>query len=306
MTQTQELEHDIRGLINAPRKHAALVADRLAWAKLCSSLDVIGDTELAIASYLRREAGPEDTGELYLLMYGVLQVLYVQQDAVKHLAEALGISYTRSTALSTVRNTRNDATGHPTSSSYGKAFNFISRITIFAGGFHMLTMKKDGTNETKQVNVPALIDQQRTEVDAALDMVAAKLREEETEHRRKFRAVLLTSYFNQLDYFSGKLSEALLAGQTQMASGMLELLTEKMAALRADLEQRGLLGKYVSTREFIAALEHPVARLREYLAGSLPGWTPEDADVFRSFLWSKINDLAGVAAEIDAEYNEDA
>jgi hypothetical protein len=306
MTQAQELEHDIRGLINAPRKHTLLLADRVAWAKLCSSLDVIGDTELALEAYMRRTAGPQDTGELYLLMYGVLQVLYVQQDAVRHLAEALGVPYTRSTALSAVRNTRNDATGHPTSSSYGKAFNFISRITMFAGGFQMLTMKKDGTNETRQVNVPALIDQQRNEVGAALDMIAGKLREEETEHRRKFRGVLLASYFDQLDYFSGKLSEALFAGQTKMASGMLELLTKKMEALRAELEQRGLLGKYVSTREFIVAIEHPVGRLREYLAGSLPGWTPEDADVFRSFLWSKIEELAGIAAEIDAEYSKDA
>ena len=46
-----ELEQRIRDYINAPRKHSALFEDRIEFSKLCSCLDVIGDTELAFSAY---------------------------------------------------------------------------------------------------------------------------------------------------------------------------------------------------------------------------------------------------------------
>ncbi len=48
MTAIEELESQIRDFVNAPRRQAMLLADAAAWAMLCSSLDVIGDAELAI------------------------------------------------------------------------------------------------------------------------------------------------------------------------------------------------------------------------------------------------------------------
>ena len=55
---------------------------------LCSSLDAIGDTELAIEAYLAGETQSQeleqnaktlkDAGYLYLSLYGILQVLFAQ------------------------------------------------------------------------------------------------------------------------------------------------------------------------------------------------------------------------------------
>jgi hypothetical protein len=60
---------------------------------LCSCLDLIGDTDLAIAVYHQAEH-PEHEGGKYLLVYGILQTLFLQQAAVQNLCEALGIDYT--------------------------------------------------------------------------------------------------------------------------------------------------------------------------------------------------------------------
>jgi hypothetical protein len=109
MTTIQDLESQIRDFITAPRRQAHLLKNNAFWAMLCSSLDIIGDTELAIEAYLAGEKKaqeseqsaktPQNLGDHYLILYGILQVLFVQQDAVKHLAESLAIVYTHDRML---------------------------------------------------------------------------------------------------------------------------------------------------------------------------------------------------------------
>lgn len=87
-----ELKSEIRHFINLPRRQHELLANPASWNTLCSALDVIGDTELALEAYVKWERRPED-GEKYLLVYGALQVMEVQQDAVKYICETLEVPY---------------------------------------------------------------------------------------------------------------------------------------------------------------------------------------------------------------------
>jgi hypothetical protein len=309
MTTAHDLVQQIRDLINAPRKRALLLKDRAVWGKLCSSLDVVGDTELALEAYLARKTSPQDTGELYLLMYGVLQVLYVQQDAVKHLAEALGIPYARSAELSAVRQVRNDATGHPTKSRYGKAFNFISQITMFSGGFQMITVNANGTDEIKQVDVPNLVGRQRPAIATALQEILTKLKEQETTHRKEFRGTKLAEFFpSTLGHTHEKISEAIIDGPGKHAFGaaMLESVTRRIESFRAELEKRGMLERDGAAAYSIDELKRPSARLRDYFAAEDPGMTAADAEVFHFFIREKVKGLCSLAEEIDTEYGEDA
>ena len=41
------LEQQVRDFINRARKQHTLLKDSRAWNQLCSSLDIVGDTELA-------------------------------------------------------------------------------------------------------------------------------------------------------------------------------------------------------------------------------------------------------------------
>ena len=90
MTRIQDLEDQIRELVNAPRKHRAVSEDSAAYHKLCSCLDVIGDAELAFLAYEEVSDDPRP-GSSYILVYGFLQALVLQQDAVRNLYDALGL-----------------------------------------------------------------------------------------------------------------------------------------------------------------------------------------------------------------------
>jgi len=125
MKTISELEQEIRDFVTSPRKRAIVERDLADWGKLVSSLDVIGDTEKAFDSYLNSKE-PRNFGEKYLLIYGVLQALYIQSDAVAHLHEALDLTYAHDAEIYKIREIRNDSSGHPTKRGQkgkGRAFN---------------------------------------------------------------------------------------------------------------------------------------------------------------------------------------
>ena len=85
-------EQKIRDIVNSPRRHRALMRNRQRWFQLCASMDAIGDTQLAVRTYLDElREGDESHGWSYIVVYGILQVLYVQQDAAKTLANCLNL-----------------------------------------------------------------------------------------------------------------------------------------------------------------------------------------------------------------------
>ena len=109
----------------------------MKWNVLCSSLDAVGDTELAVHSYkaLRQK---KDPGFNYLAVYGIFQVLYVQQDAVIDIFTSLGlprdlVDHKTFAEVMKVRDVRNKATGHPTKHGKNKqpiTSHYISRHSL--------------------------------------------------------------------------------------------------------------------------------------------------------------------------------
>ena len=102
MVKILEQIEKVRDFINSPRKRQLLFEQTADWNKLCSSLDVVGDTELAIESYLK-DIKPRSVGETYLAIYGILQVLFVQQNPVQHIAESLHLQYEADLLLLEIR-----------------------------------------------------------------------------------------------------------------------------------------------------------------------------------------------------------
>jgi len=87
-TVSLDLIHKIRLHINRTEKQAALLANRQKWGRLTSALYVLEDTSCAIEYYLKAEY-PDDVGGKYLYTYGLLQALFVQEDAIDSLSYAL-------------------------------------------------------------------------------------------------------------------------------------------------------------------------------------------------------------------------
>src|SRR5450432_2485215 len=87
-TKVFDVGRDIRDLVNEPRRRQSIMQGQALWSHVCVCMDVISDTEQAIRGYLAQTTTDHDI--LYLTTYGVLQAFVVQQDAVAHLAAALG------------------------------------------------------------------------------------------------------------------------------------------------------------------------------------------------------------------------
>ena len=152
------LERQVRGFINRARKQHALLKEAAAWNQLCSSLDVIGDTELAFDAYGAAPA-TDDAGATYIMVYGVLQALVLQQDAVLHLAEALGLKYELDPLLKEVREVRNASVGHPTKRLGRARAHFISRVSMTKSGFQLMTVYPyHGPGEFKSIRARIRIE----------------------------------------------------------------------------------------------------------------------------------------------------
>jgi hypothetical protein len=75
-------------------KNALKLKDADDWGTLCSSLDLIQDTHLAICSFnehLKLSKKKKDLGTDYLLLYGLLTAAYLRLDAISRLLEILNI-----------------------------------------------------------------------------------------------------------------------------------------------------------------------------------------------------------------------
>ena len=76
------LEQSVREYINTTRYQIDLLKDLNTWNQIFSSLDTIDDTMLSIKDYVEAKY-PESTGLKYIFTYGILQALFIQQDAMK-------------------------------------------------------------------------------------------------------------------------------------------------------------------------------------------------------------------------------
>lgn len=204
------INHQIRNLINDPIKQFSLLKNKKYWNMLCSSMDTIDDSQGAIDHFINSEF-PQDNGGKYLYIYGLLQALYIQQDAVRHLNLSLGteINYKRDfPELYQIRELRNDIVGHPTNRNDGKSFHFISQITLSKEYFQVLDAKPKGVDAIKNVKPLELIKTQEDYLIAILKNKYTEILNELNAFRKKQRMDKLSKHFERgLSYEFEKLFE---------------------------------------------------------------------------------------------------
>lgn len=307
METIAKLESQIRELINSPRKQHLLLKDKAAWNKLCSALDVIGDTELAIEEYVQN-ANPKSVGEKYLSIYGILQILYVQQDAVESLSEALNIKYSHSPAVNKVRQLRNDSVGHPTNRRKGKSFHFISRITMNKKGFMLMTSYPDGTLKFDNISITKAIESQKESLEEILSNIFQKLRKDEMKHREKFRENKISDIFPPtLGYYFGKVSEAIHSTiYSELGPTHLKLIADIFSEFKRVLTERDILEIYDSQDYNTKLIEYPIRKIEQYFQNIQDStFSSDDAYIYLYFLEGQFDELKKMATEIDENYASD-
>jgi len=307
MVSIKDLELKIRDLINIPRKQNSLLLEPASWNKLTSSLDIIGDTELAIDAFETSDF-PKDEGSKYLILYGILQALFLQQDAVKHIAEALNFSYSPDLLLDEIREIRHDSVGHPSKrEKRGKeiAYNFISRITISKNGFTLMKTFPNGkTPKFINIDLPSLVNNQRLKLAATLNNILEYLKDEEMKHRKMFRDDKIIAIFPPvIGYYFQKINESI-NGNKLLGLEHIKIIKDIIGNFRIGLEKRGRLASHIE--HSIELINYPLAELYLFFEKSEEcSLTHQGAYIFAFFIEKKIRELEELAKEIDSEYATD-
>ncbi len=301
-------ENQIRQLINNPQKHYELRQNKALFSQLCSSLDVIEDTEDAISAYTEKDFG-EDKPSHYLAVYGLLQAIYVQQDAVINLCESLGIKdeINNYPKLKEIREIRNDTVGHPTKRDKQKgkpvSYHHISQITLNKSGFTLASYFSDGSQvQFRDIKIPELIVEQNKFISAILTTLINNLKAEEKAHKEKFRMEKLLEIFpNTSDYHLEKLLEGVFRDDyAEFADGVLDLVINEVNQFREAIKRRNM-DFYERLQDEYELIEHATTKLRKYYHGDTGVERPA-ARIYVIFLKHQIDELKAYAKEIDDEY----
>ena len=107
----------------------------------CVCMDTLEDTMSAIEYYFNYGIGSE-IGERYIKLYGLLQSIQVQQDAIRELYKIFGNIYNFSNDTKSIRAIRNEVIGHPMDCRHGEYVTFLSRLSINDESFQIIQYNK--------------------------------------------------------------------------------------------------------------------------------------------------------------------
>lgn len=305
LRRISKLEDAVREFSNTARHQPGLLQSRETWNQICSSLDVIGDTVLCIEDYVS-SSYPSTTGLRYIFTYGILQALFLQQDAVRHLSEAFDFAYTPSKGLMKIRNIRNAAIGHPTKHEIKKSkhYNYISRMSLAKTGFTLMRSSPEENTQFLDVDVSTIIAEQLADIETALNSLAEKLKEADRMHKEKFRGKLIADiFYSATSYLFEKVAQGIHSPSDENRSFGLSMLgsIEKMYVdFEFAMVERTELSEY--TRFDLDEYKHAITVVREFLSENPRGLGESDARIYLFYLRQQHDSFVKIAQEVDDEY----
>lgn len=179
MDKIDQLTESIRQIIQYPDNSFFGVLDGAEQRMLNSCLDVIEDSNACLDAPFAPESDDLhlDDANKYMYIYGKMQALILQQDAVSHFLNATAFEYTIE-PLKYIREIRNKSVGHPTlrGKGTGRTFHFITRVSIRSEGFELTTVYADSRPDcTEKISLYDLIAKQRRYLSQILENFIAYL-----------------------------------------------------------------------------------------------------------------------------------
>lgn len=304
----------IRELINTPRIQHGLLRDQAMWNQLCSSLDVIEDTDMAIKAYSNIKPASTN-GEKYLFLYGLLQALVTQQDAVIHLCEALSfpINLEDFPKLREIRNIRIESIGHPTKRDRKKnqptSYHYITRISLQHDSFTLGSEYANGKSGHKYIVIPALMAEQLENIGKILESVIKELERKDNAHKKEFMMKKVVSAFpDTLSYYFEKTYEAIgKPEKIQLGRMHIGLIRQCLVDFEKLINERGLaISTYSGVNCIWGEIQYPLKELETFFndiqGKDIPVINEQTARIFLHFVQEKVLELKEVAQEIDDEY----
>ncbi|ELC7282405.1 hypothetical protein RJO76_003526 [Aeromonas veronii] len=301
-----DIEAQVRDHINTHRYQKVLISELDNWSQICSSLDTLGDTGLALKSYFESEY-PVNVGLSYIYTYGLLQALFIQQDAMSHLSEAFEVPYSLSDELKNIRAVRNASIGHPTKNQVKKTtcFNHISRISMSKGGFTLARFYDEGQSEFIDVDFKKTVETQLIGINNAYALISEKLRKIDEQHRAKFMEQPLADILHStMGYMFEKVGQAIYSPSSSNVSfglSMLESIEEAYNKFQSALKERNELPEH--TQYDLDEYSHAIQRVKTYLTNSNANdFSEADARIYLFYLQKSHKSFECLAREIDDDY----
>jgi hypothetical protein len=189
-TDPDSLMHDIRVIVNKSIFIENIKRHGFKWDIATASMDAIEDAELAIKSYSNLPKSLSE-GHLYLILYGLFQAIFIQQDAVIHLAKGLNspkISIWKDPDGKKIRLLRNKYFGHPTDSqnyeTKESTFHGLARITLSAKSVTGWTYP---SFSTEVINIDDVVKIQQKFIVRSLTSIRNDLKEKEIKFVSQFK-----------------------------------------------------------------------------------------------------------------------
>jgi hypothetical protein len=305
MTAVEQREKKIRDLVNHPWKLQGLLEDKTKWNKICASMDVIGDTQIAINDFFKLPTFSSNSGG-YLFLYGLLQALFLQQDAINHLSEALfdqSINWKDDYPdIHLIRELRNDSIGHPSKRGSDKSFHFIARYSISNGYFKLMSHYSDLNRHVfRDFKIQEIKEKQEKSIIIVLDKVIDIMEKEYETHKKNFSDKKLSDLTNGISYSISKVYEGIY-NSYPLAEMNFSIIKSTIDSIKTELEKR--YGKLSA----LPGVEDVIRRI-DYIIKRMDGWVNEnnllnnnDAEVFMDSFSDRFEELEEMLREIDEEF----
>lgn len=318
----QNIETNIRGIINQPRIQDKIIQRPSSWNKLTASLDCLGDTTLAIESYAQLDLEKvSDYGIYYLIIYGVMQTLLIQQDAARFIYHALfeqdrkkikDIILRRFPDLEEIRQIRNKSVGHPCSDKkeHQQQINgYINRNSIEKYRFELTTIYSDdenfGEENIQPVDIMEVVVSQQKQLVDVLEIIENELKEMVISFKKSMSQQEIFPLFEKqkIDYPLRKIKELSCTG-TQQEQLMVHLKTVLifLSLLEKKLKERGDWSIYEHLEQEFSLVSFAVCKLSEGLDFT-NSQIVEDKEklIYGDFLVRRIEDIRRMIRDLDEE-----
>ena len=316
-----EQSQSIRDIVFNPlMEHLFLksVGDRF---QIAACLDTIEDAQLAIEEYRLLDFSKNQTGKgkLYLAVYGVLQGIFLQQDALMNLANALSSSYKIDDyqVLKEIREIRNQSVGHPTSyrRKNTESYYAISRSSLSSDSFDMMEYNNQELKRqiTPVYTIRLLSDNEALIVQILKDL-KSKLEVDIDKHKGQFCDKHLATFFREsLDYTCQTIWAGAMGSSSEndrhVAAGAVKAIEGMLCEVRKALSERGKPPEAWSGMDLVwDELQYPMMAIRAFYCKEDNGIRvpePEDVRIFALYVKSKLHELREICLEIDKYYDND-
>lgn len=295
---------ELRDLINSSicyKQGAWERKDDGDWSKLWTAVDNVEDTQSAIEEYSSLENFSR------LAIYGLLQAMYVQQDAIEHLETAIQIQIPDwkkdYPGLSNIRDIRNETVGHPISKNgLYTSISHTNNLNILEYG----VWSKDGFQH-KTIDLKDIIVVQHDLLVKEIERIVHKINEDETQHKSKFEDKKLFESLNSTSYHIGKLWS--FEKSREYSRVNFDTLKTIYGNFKEEIKKRFKLEKVdeqgVQIPGLIDVIQH-IEKILPRIEKMIPmDQTVDqiDLDVYVESLAKAFDDLHKMAKEIDDQFN---